>query len=162
MGSTIRTVCPWKRNTGWNFLVLLGGRLVKLILLEKVHRTFSAHAMQHAACKNSQSSNNCMPHDILLASPAKKNTEDSKRCFLSPRTYPLRIVRTLGRHQILKIAAWLFLEISAFFYLKLRVVGLCKKVLQEPLKGTAAIYHSPFLIYLLVFHVIFCCIKQGV
>ena len=104
----------------------------------------------------------CMPHDILLASPAKKNTEDSKRCFLSPRTYPLRIVRTLGRHQILKIAAWLFLEISAFFYLKLRVVGLCKKVLQEPLKGTAAIYHSPFLIYLLVFHVIFCCIKQGV
>jgi len=43
----------------------------------------------------------------------------------------------LKRHQIIKIAACLFLEISAFFYLKLRVVGLCKKVLLEYLKRTA-------------------------
>jgi len=54
-----------------------------------------------------------MPHDILLASPAKRNTKVPNGDFFV-HGHIIADCPTFDRHQIIKIAACLFLEITHF------------------------------------------------
>ena len=57
-----------------------------------------------------------------------RGTRSLQMCFFNPRTQNANC-SNLGKRQIIKIAESLFVEISAFFYSKVQVAGLCKKVL---------------------------------
>jgi len=110
-------ICPWKRNTYCNFLVSLERAAHKVDISCGMQKTRIA---QTIACRMT----------FCSLRPLRETRKIPRVVSLSTNISS-RIVPTFDRHQIIKIVAASFLEISAFFYPKLRVVGLCKKVLQE-------------------------------
>ena len=85
-----------------------------------------------------------MPHDILLASPAKRNTKVPNGAFFL-HGHIIVDCPTFDRHQIIKIAAASFVRISAFFHQKLRVVGYVEKCCLYTKKNCGKFYIATVL-----------------
>ena len=87
------------------FLASLSGHLHKVDIICRFAKTRFAQTLAKR-------------HNVLFRSPRKRSTKQIKWCFLSPRTFRCGLLN-LGKRQIIKIAERLFLEIRAFFYLKM-------------------------------------------